>query len=113
MVVRLTPDCQWPCKAPQFRVPSRTVCKREGTQALKRSLAAMWDAALEVAAARGEADIALQLLAQMKERGVPTGYVAHGCVLRALCAADRTQVCRTPRPHHARLGRCKDVLCLV
>ncbi|BDA45785.1 probable pentatricopeptide repeat-containing protein At1g63330 at C-terminar half [Coccomyxa sp. Obi] len=45
------------------------------------------DKLLEACARLAEADLAVQVAHSMRSLGIPVGYVAHGCVLRALCMA--------------------------
>ncbi|CAL8470633.1 g10175 [Coccomyxa elongata] len=45
------------------------------------------DKLLEACARLAEADLAVQVAHCMRDLGIPVGYVAHGCVLRALCMA--------------------------
>lgn len=51
------------------------------------------DKLLEACARLAEADLAVQVAQSMRGLGIPVGYVAHGCVLRALCLAGAHEVC--------------------
>lgn len=50
------------------------------------------DKLLEACARLAEADLAVQVAHCMRGLGIPVGYVAHGCVLRALCMAGNHEV---------------------
>ena len=50
------------------------------------------DKLLEACARLAEAELAVQVAQSMRGLGIPVGYVAHGCVLRALCMAGGHEV---------------------
>ena len=50
------------------------------------------DKLLEACASLAEAELALLTVQTMRGLAIPVGYVAHGCVLRALCMAGRLEV---------------------
>ncbi len=58
--------------------------------------ASLCDRLLEACAKLGEAELAALVVQSMHALGVPVGYVAHGCLLRALCVAGYHEVCSTP-----------------
>lgn len=49
--------------------------------------ASLCDRLLEACAKLGEAELAALAVQSMHALGIPVGYVAHGCLLRALCQA--------------------------
>ena len=54
--------------------------------------ASMCDRLLEACAKLGEAELAALAVQSMHALGVPVGYVAHSCLLRALCVAGYHEV---------------------
>ena len=58
--------------------------------------ASLCDRLLEACAKLGEAELAALVVQTMHALGVPVGYVAHGCLLRALCVAGYQAVRSAP-----------------
>ena len=52
----------------------------------------MWDAVIYAHSHLGNPADAAAAIGTMRERGIPVGYVAHGCVVRAFCSADDFEV---------------------
>ncbi len=52
----------------------------------------MWDAAIYAHSLLGHPEDAAAAIGAMRDRGIPVGYVAHGCVMRAFCEADDFEV---------------------
>ena len=52
----------------------------------------MWDAAIFAHSLLGHPEDAAAAIGAMRDRGIPVGYVAHGCVVRAFCEANDFEV---------------------